>query len=167
MLLSVTARYCPLLWQVIKGFTASTTETRVDEAQLLVTALGGGRLEAWAQSMAALDRPIDVILCENHPAPAALVRKHLTSARVGVAQAQVLRSCIEPTDEQVRTVKGGRLTVQCQDHWTLPLDRDALTRRALASSVPGFDLRPNFAVELTRKLYANRRTPLNEPSHPT
>jgi mannitol-1-phosphate 5-dehydrogenase len=138
--------------ETIAGFSASVDDWRLGEADLIVTALGGGRLEEWAKSIAPrLDRPVDIVLAENHPAPAALVRSYVTSALVGVAQGQVLRSCIEPTPAQKQSL--GPLTVQCQDHWTFPLDRDALVRPGLARSVAGFDLRPNFAVELTRKLY--------------
>jgi mannitol-1-phosphate 5-dehydrogenase len=47
----------------------------------------------------------------------------------------------------------GPLTVQVQDHWTLPFDGDALVNPELLKGIPGFEPRPNFAIELTRKLY--------------
>ena len=132
----------------------------MDEADLILTSLGASHLESWAEGLATdianehlfgIGHSMDIILAENHPAPAALVRSHITSERVGIAQAQVLRSCIEPTPEQV--AEFGPLTVQVQDHWSLPLDGAALVRPELVASVPGFDLSPDFATELTRKLY--------------
>ena len=136
---------------VISEYTVSNDEWRLEDASLILTSLGANGLANWAQSVFDLDRDIDIILAENHPAPAKLVREHISSLKVGVAQAQVLRSCIEPTEEQV--AEFGPLTVQVQDHWTLPLDADALTHPELVSSVPGFEAKSNFAVELTRKLY--------------
>jgi mannitol-1-phosphate 5-dehydrogenase len=137
--------------ETVSEFTVSTDSWRLDEASLILTSLGANGLASWAESVADLDRSVDIILAENHPAPAALVRQHLTSLRVGVAQAQVLRSCIEPTAEQV--AEFGPLTVQVQDHWTLPLDGGALVTPELVNSVSGFELRPEFSIELTRKLY--------------
>jgi len=137
--------------EVISDYTVSTDEWRLEEASLILTSLGANGLANWAQSVSDLDKDIDIILAENHPAPAKLVREHISSSRVGVAQAQVLRSCIEPTEEQIAS--HGPLTVQVQDHWTLPLDADALIHPELVSSVGGFEAKPNFSVELTRKLY--------------
>jgi|GEM_PF-200791 len=133
----------------------------LDEADLLFTSLGGGRLESWAKDMRQLlcERltigPIDLVLAENHPAPAAAVRGALLDGALndeaamiddllGIAQAQVLRSCIEPTAGMEA------LDVQVQDHWTLPLDGDALR---CEWSIAGMEPKPQFAVELTRKLY--------------
>ena len=126
-------------------------------ADLLMTSIGGDNLAEWAESVndAVSERlqrgPIDIILCENHPKPAALVSDIFQLDDLGIAQAQVLRSCIEPTEEQV--AKLGPLVVQVQDHWVLPLDGDALMDPDLLGQITGFDARPNFAVELTRKLY--------------
>ena len=129
----------------------------VKSADLLMTSIGGDNLATWAESIneAVAERlkrgPIDVILCENHPRPAALVSEIFDLDGMGIAQAQVLRSCIEPTDEQIATL--GPLVVQVQDHWVLPLDGDVLMNPDLLSQVTGFEARPNFSVELTRKLY--------------
>ena len=129
----------------------------VKSADLLMTSIGGDNLAAWAESIneAVAERlkwgPIDIILCENHPRPAALVYDILNLDGVGIAQAQVLRSCIEPTEEQIATL--GSLVVQVQDYWVLPLDGDVLMNPELLSQVTGFEARPNFSVELTRKLY--------------
>ena len=137
--------------EIISRFTVSTDDWRLADASLILTSLGATGLASWAHSLEGFDRPIDIILAENHPQPAALVRRYIKSPRVGVAQAQVLRSCIVPTEEQVK--RCGTLTIQIQDHWTLPLDADALVAAELVNSVAGFTPKANFAVELTRKLY--------------
>ena len=135
----------------ISGFSASCNEWRLEQADLILTSLGGNGLGDWAAKLAGFERGIDIILAENHPAPAALVREYIVSEKVGIAQAQVLRSCIEPTTEQIEEYGG--LTVQIQDHWTLPLDADALRRPELLKSVVGFTPKSAFSIELTRKLY--------------
>ena len=135
----------------MSGHTASVEDWRLEEENLILTSIGANSLPSWAESVAGLDRAVDVILAENHPAPAALVRESVVSQRVGIAQAQVLRSCIEPTEEQKNRL--GQLTVQVQDHWSLPLDGDALIAPGLVRGVPGFTCKENFTVELTRKLY--------------
>ena len=123
--------------------------------------MGANQLEAWAKKIRSplckrLEiGNIDMILAENHPRPALAVREALLDGakdaeaelireRLGVSQAQVLRSCIEPTAEQ------HPLTVQIQDHWTLPLDGDALRTNI---EIPGFEPTPEFEKELTRKLF--------------
>ncbi|MEE2747042.1 MAG: hypothetical protein VX473_01050, partial [Candidatus Thermoplasmatota archaeon] len=133
----------------------------MQNADLLLTAMGANQLTEWADS---IRKPlcnrlrhgkIDLILAENHPRPATAVREALLKGaddievmlienNLGIAQAQVLRSCIEPTEEQ------HPLTIQVQDHWTLPLDGDALQTRI---AIEGFELKPNFERELTRKLF--------------
>ena len=130
---------------------AEWKDWRLDEASLIMTSLGANHLENWAKEVENLDRSVDIILAENHPSPAELVRNYVNSAKVGVAQAQVLRSCIEPTEEQIQNY--GNLTVQIQDHWSLPLDGDSLVNPELIDSIEGFDLKTNFSVELTRKLF--------------
>ncbi len=133
----------------------------VAKADLILTAMGANHLVQWAQSVRKplcerlRNGPIDLILAENHPRPATAVREallegasdeemFLIEANLGIAQAQVLRSCIEPTENQ------HSLTVQIQDHWTLPLDGDALRTKI---TIEGFEMKPNFERELTRKLF--------------
>ena len=130
-------------------------------SDLMLTAMGANHLKHWAHQ---IRKPlcerlkigeIDLILAENHPRPAAEVRevlleeaneeeRRLIEARLGIAQAQVLRSCIEPTGNQ------HPLTVQIQDYWTLPLDGDALRTDI---SIEGFEKKADFERELTRKLF--------------
>ncbi len=137
--------------ETITGYTASVEHRFLDQADLFLTSLGANGLADWAASISDLDREVDIILAENHPSPAVVAREHICSPKVGIAQAQVLRSCIEPTAEQV--AEHGPLTVQVQDHWTLPLDCDALVNPEIVAGIPEFEPRPNFAIELTRKLY--------------
>ena len=137
--------------ETISGYSASVEHLLLDEADLILTSLGGNRLADWAASISEIDREVDIILAENHSSPAVVVREKIWSEKVGIAQAQVLRSCIEPTPELV--TEYGPLTVQVQDHWTLPFDGDALVNPELLARIAGFEPRPNFAIELTRKLY--------------
>ena len=130
-------------------------------ANLILTAMGANHLNHWAHQIRKplckrlRDGEIDLILAENHPRPASEVREallygaddeesRLIQTKLGIAQAQVLRSCIEPTVDQ------HPLTVQVQDHWTLPLDGDALRTDV---SIEGFEKKPDFERELTRKLF--------------
>jgi mannitol-1-phosphate 5-dehydrogenase len=133
----------------------------MDTADLVLTSMGANHLEAWAKRIREplcqrlSDGKLDLILAENHPNPAQAVRlalcdgaladeAALIDTHLGISQAQVLRSCIEPTADQHPT------TVQVQDHWTLPLDGDALLTEF---TVEGFEPKANFERELTRKLF--------------
>ena len=136
-------------------------EKILDHADLILTSIGASHLQFWAQEIRnslckRLEKgDLDLILAENHPRPAFAVRQallqnaseeqeELIERRLGIAQAQVLRSCIEPLQTQ------HPLTVQIQDHWTLPLDGDALKTDF---SIQGFEKMPHFERELTRKLF--------------
>ena len=133
----------------------------IGNADLLLTSMGANHLNQWAQSVRTelCNRlrigKIDLVLAENHPRPALAVRdalldgatdeeKGLIEGNLGIAQAQVLRSCIEPNENQ------HPLTIQIQDHWVLPLDGDALKTDIL---IEGFEKKPHFERELTRKLF--------------
>ena len=141
--------------------TSQNLETIFDHADLMLTSIGASHLQFWAQEIRnslckRLEKgDLDLILAENHPRPAFAVRQallqnaseeqeELIEGRLGIAQAQVLRSCIEPLQTQ------HPLTVQIQDHWTLPLDGDALKTDF---SIQGFEKMPHFERELTRKLF--------------
>ena len=141
--------------------TSQDLETILDHADLILTSIGASHLQFWAQEIRnslckRLEKgDLDLILAENHPRPAFAVRQallqnaseeqeELIERRLGIAQAQVLRSCIEPLQAQ------HPLTVQIQDHWTLPLDGDAIKTDF---SIQGFEKMPHFERELTRKLF--------------
>jgi len=146
--------------QEIKS-TSDDLSSILCKADLILTAMGADHLVSWSEMIREplcerlKNGYIDIILAENHPRPASTVREallnganaeeiELINANLGIAQAQVLRSCIEPTNNQ------HPLTVQIQDHWTLPLDGDALRTNI---SIEGFEQKPNFERELTRKLF--------------
>ena len=131
------------------------------KADLVLTSMGANQLSEWANMIRKplcnrlKNGGLDLVLAENHPRPATAVRdallsganeeeKRLIDGNLGISQAQVLRSCIEPTDQQ------HPLTIQVQDHWTLPLDGDALRTNI---NIDGFEPKPNFERELTRKLF--------------
>ena len=136
-------------------------EGLIANCDLILTSMGADQLEGWAEQIRNVlcERleigKVDLILAENHPRPASAVRQtllknanqrqaQLIEAKLGIAQAQVLRSCIEPLESQ------HPLTVQIQDHWILPLDGDALKTNF---TIEGFKKMPNFERELTRKLF--------------
>ncbi len=139
----------------------NVTEKVLRESSLIMTSMGANHLEKWAHDIREILCKrlelgcIDLILAENHPRPAEAVRlallenaneyqKILIQKNLGISQAQVLRSCIEPNSSQKST------TVQIQNHWTLPMDGDALLTKP---DVLGFKPLPNFEKELTRKLF--------------
>lgn len=151
------------------GDDAAVTRA-VAEHSLFATAAGGANLESvgaalgrglLARHRAGDTSPVNVIICENYKDPAAIVRRAVESQGVsdpafvawsrkslGIAESQVLRSCIEPTDAQRAA---DALSIQVQDWWTLPCDADAF--RGPVPEVPGLAPRRNFQNELIRKVY--------------
>ena len=141
--------------------TSENLEQIIAHADLILTSMGATQLLNWVEEIRVPlckrleEGKLDLILAENHPRPAFAVREalmqnstekqsKLIEEQLGIAQAQVLRSCIEPLETQ------HPLTVQIQDHWTLPLDGDALKTDF---SIQGFEKMPAFERELTRKLF--------------
>jgi len=131
----------------------------IQKADLLMTAIGANHLESWSKTVCdAIERrlekgPLDIILAENHHSPAQLVRTALgiDDPLLGVIQSQILRSCIEPTEELVS--RFGELALRVQDHAELPMDKDAIQNLDLLISIEGVSPKPNFELELTRKVY--------------
>ena len=97
--------------------TSKDLETIFEHADLILTSIGASHLQLWAQEIRKtlckrLEKGnLDLILAENHPRPAFAVRQALLQnaneeqevlieERLGIAQAQVLRSCIEPLQTQ-------------------------------------------------------------------
>lgn len=140
---------------------------RVAQASLAFVSVGGPNLPAVAATLApgiqarlaANGRPLNIICCENWHRPAEVIRQHLAAAlpaeagaylaaQVGIAEATVLRSCIEPTDEQRAS---DPLAVQAQDYWELQIDADAL----VTPLPPVAGLKPveKFHAALERKLF--------------
>jgi mannitol-1-phosphate 5-dehydrogenase len=139
----------------------------VVEAALVFVSVGGPNLPAVAATLApglsarraAGARPLNLVCCENWHRPAEVLRQalgqHLASddqaylaSGLGIAEATVLRSCIEPTPEQRAA---DPLAVQAQDYWELQIDEAALVEPLLP--IAGLKPVPNFRAALERKLF--------------
>ncbi len=137
------------------------------EAALAFVSVGGPNLPAVAATLAegmkarraAGGRALNMICCENWHRPAQELRQQLAerlagddraylASRIGIAEATVLRSCIEPTAEQRAA---DPLAVQAQDYWELQIDAAALVEAL--PSIPGLKPLDNFHAALERKLF--------------
>lgn len=139
-------------------------------ASTIFTAVGGSRIRElglrlgpiFAERLAS-SAPLqgNLITCENWVHPAQVLRDAMTTcfnddpalaerARryLGVAEATVLRSCIEPTAEQKAR---DPFTVRVQNYWQLQVDHDALVTPL--PEIFGVVTVPNFQRALERKLY--------------
>ena len=140
----------------------------VAEAATIFVSVGGPNLPAVAATLAARPRGAargggagaQHFCCENWHRPADALRQALAerlvadddraylAERVGIAEATVLRSCIEPTAEQ-RAVDP--LAVQAQDYWELQIDAAALVEAL--PPIAGLKPLENFRAALERKLF--------------
>lgn len=139
----------------------------VAEAGVLFVSVGGPNLPSVAATLApgiaarlaAGGRALNIICCENWHRPAEVLAQHLDAAlsdaarayrqaRVGIAEATVLRSCIEPTAEQRAA---DPLAVQAQDYWELQIDAAALVEDL--PPIAGLLPLANFRAALERKLF--------------
>ena len=148
-----------------------TSDPRVAEvlaqAELAFISVGGPNLPAVAATLApglaarhaAGGQRLNIVCCENWHRPAEVLRQklaeHLAGAdaaylaeRVGIAEATVLRSCIEPTPEQRAA---DPLAVQAQDYWELQIDAAALVEDL--PPIKGLKPLANFRAALERKLF--------------
>jgi mannitol-1-phosphate 5-dehydrogenase len=141
----------PVVAQAPLAFIAVGGPNLPDVARLLADGLQARRTQS--------GEPLNVIVCENWHRPAQVIRSVLEEtldeagraylgSRVGIAEATVLRSCIEPTPEQRAA---DPLAVQAQDYWELQLDAAALV--AGLPAVTGLTPIENFYGALERKLY--------------
>lgn len=136
-------------------------------ADMVFVSVGGQNLAGLGPLLASVvelrDSPhpriLNIVVCENWRGAADVVRTAIetalgedvaksTSEWLGVAESTVLRSCIDPTDEQRRR---DPLAVQVQDHWTLEIDGDAYIGSLPA--VQGLLLVNGFSNALERKIY--------------
>lgn len=139
----------------------------VAEAPLVFVSVGGPNLPAVAGILAtgisarraAGGRVLNIICCENWRRPAEVLREQLAkrlagddgaylAAGVGIAEATVLRSCIEATAEQRAA---DPLSVQAQDYWELQIDAAALVEAL--PPIGGLKPLANFHAALERKIY--------------
>ena len=139
------------------------------EAPLAFTCVGGKNLEVLAGHLADLvqrrqkltpaNATANLITCENWKEPAALLRKKIseqlpeTAAQlfeknIGLSEAVVMRSAIEPTAEQLER---DPLWVSVQDFWELPVDRSRIVGEPVA--VEGIRYIDGFSGYLERKFY--------------
>ena len=137
------------------------------EAALAFVSVGGPNLPAVAATLAAGisarraagGRALNIICCENWHRPAELLRQQLDerlagedrdylASQIGIAEATVLRSCIEPTEAQRAA---DPLAVQAQDYWELQIDEGALVEAL--PPINGLKPLANFHAALERKLF--------------
>jgi mannitol-1-phosphate 5-dehydrogenase len=139
------------------------------EARLAFVSVGGPNLPSVATALAAGigvrraagGKALNIICCENWHRPAAVLRQEVDerlaaspedraylASRIGIAEATVLRSCIEPTEEQYAA---DPLAVQAQDYWELQIDAAALVEAL--PPIPGLKPLANFHAALERKLF--------------
>ena len=137
------------------------------QAEMAFVSVGGPNLPAVAATLApgiaarraAGGRLLNIVCCENWHRPAEILRQQLSghlgtsdaaylAERVGIAEATVLRSCIEPTPEQRAA---DPLAVQAQDYWELQIDAAALVEDLPA--IKGLKPVANFRAALERKLF--------------
>ncbi len=137
------------------------------QAELAFISVGGPNLPAVAATLApglaarraAGGRALNIVCCENWHRPAELMRQQLgerlagadqayLAAHIGIAEATVLRSCIEPTPEQRAA---DPLAVQAQDYWELQIDAAALAEAL--PPIAGLLPLANFHAALERKLF--------------
>ncbi|MGL9775005.1 MAG: hypothetical protein ACR5LG_16355 [Sodalis sp. (in: enterobacteria)] len=102
---------------------------------------------------------LNIITCENWKDPAKVlsdsIRSHLSAEHarrfdhiVGVAQAVVMRSAVDPTPDML---KSDPLIVPVQDFWQLPVDIDNIKGKPPA--VQGIVNQENFAGFLECKIF--------------
>jgi mannitol-1-phosphate 5-dehydrogenase len=148
--------------------SAPEAEEVISRHDLFATAVGGPNLGSVGALLGrGLQRrlrggntsPANVIICENFKDPAAILRKACYAAgdeslarwgeaHLGIAETQVLRSCIEP-DAAMK--QQNPLAVQIQDWWVLPCDGAAF--RGPPPQCEGLKFKANFQNELIRKVY--------------
>jgi len=159
---------------VIEGFNVLSSEQirsvaeRVATASVVFVSIGGPNLPQIAPLIAegfreACSRsradPLNVILCENYFQPAQWLRQlvvsHLDSSeiewlngRVGIVEALVLRSSVEPTPEMRAE---DPLSLKVQDMWEMPADKAAFVGEV--PEVYGLVPKENFEAGLVRKLF--------------
>jgi mannitol-1-phosphate 5-dehydrogenase len=103
--------------------------------------------------------PINIITCENWKKPADIIKQGIIESldkrfldkfneTVGITEAVILRSAIEPSEEMLRK---DPLTVNVQDYWELPIDTSRI--KGTLPNVKEIKLLESFQGFLERKFY--------------
>ena len=139
----------------------------VARARVVFVSVGGPNLPAVAAMLApglaarraAGGQLLNIVCCENWKLPADTLRQQMAerlagddraylASKVGIAEATVLRSCIEPTEAQSAA---DPLAVQAQDYWELQIDAAALVEPL--PPIAGLFPVDKFYASLERKLF--------------
>ncbi len=163
---------CPEKDCVIEGKRAlkySESEeitAEIAEADAIFTAVGGKNLGAITDILkngierrAAEGKRLNIITCENWKKPADIIRENLTAAvckeaqaylaeKVGITEAVIMRSAIEPEAEAVAK---DPVCVNVQDFWDLPVDKSRIVGDM--PPIQGLRLMDEFSGFLERKFY--------------
>lgn len=156
----------------VKGACAiSLAETEraaeaIADADAVFTAVGGKNLKALIPILAmGIERKskkggnLNIVTCENWKLPASILKdgieasvsedaKEYLTEHVGITEAVIMRSAIEPDAEQL---KKDPLIVNVQDFWEFPVDASRITGELPA--IRGLKLIPEFTGFLERKFY--------------
>jgi len=147
--------------------TAGIAEA-VSSAALVFVSIGGTNLPQVAPTLAASfrrlkerspEKNLNVILCENYYQPATWLRGMVAEQlpdsdrewfrnHIGIAEALVLRSCIEPTEEMREK---DPLSLKVQNAWQMPVDAEAFVGGP--PQIDGLEPQDNFQGRLTQKLF--------------
>lgn len=157
-----------------KAFHLSDTDQIAKEwveSQISFTTVGGKNLKSLSKiisdifeksiDISKVERPFNLITCENWTEPAKELREgiihHLRDAYieqfsewVGVTEAVILRSAVEPTEE---VIKKDPLTVYVQDLWDLPINKKGFKGEPILFHSARYI--ENFKGFLERKFYTN------------
>lgn len=159
---------------VITGFNAISIDDEehaakaIETADLIFTAMGGKNLEYAAPILyKGLSqrfthpnaKPITIITCENWKNPATLLRKKIEeladdaekncfTSLLGVTEAVIMRSAIEPDKNQLLQ---DPLTVNVQDFWDLPVDASRI--KGTLPAIRCLRLIDDFGGFLDKKFY--------------
>lgn len=144
------------------------------DAEVAFSSVGGKNLESLAETIARAfaltehrwgDKEITLITCENWKNPARQLETYILErlktpelkaelrSHIGVSEAAILRSGIEPTKEMLEV---DPYTVSVTDYWELPVDK--MRMRGTPVALRGLRYTDNFENFLQRKIYTFNTT---------
>lgn len=152
-----------------RAISLADTERAADaiaDADAVFTAVGGKNLESLIpvlvkgiEKKAKKGDSLNIVTCENWKLPASILKdgieasvsedtKEYLTEHVGITEAVIMRSAIEPDAEQLKT---DPLIVNVQDFWEFPVDASRIAGELPA--IRGLKLIPEFTGFLERKFY--------------